>query len=346
MWPAIITAAATLGGMGIEYAANKKLTEQEHENNRDMFKLQSDYNSIEAQRRRAESAGLNPGAVFSSGNPSTAGSLAQGGKAHHMSVTDNVLQGLNAYSRIKTEKAERDLMDKQADLLDVQASGVGLDNERKRMDNAVTKALDEAVITVPGLGTYTGARLVQGVSVAKTAIIESFSKHIGYKSLENEYSAKKEFDLWRSQSAFESNILYDCVFADLKRRTDLRLDNKQIDLMSKQIADLGSQMVYRTQMANISAQRLVLDRKRYTLDCYTALSHALVEFLTQEEQVRHNKASERLQALNIRKDLVGIKARARTDVHRTKIQGLVGAGQILTDALGRFVFRGGRYFRY
>lgn len=72
--------AAVSGGFGLigqalNYAFNKKLAAQQNQYNLDMWKMQADYNSPQAQMQRFKDAGLNPNLIYgqgSNGNMSSA----------------------------------------------------------------------------------------------------------------------------------------------------------------------------------------------------------------------------------------------------------------------------------
>lgn len=64
-----------LAAAGFNYWAQRKLAEQQNQFNIDMWKMQADYNSPQAQMKRFEEAGLNPNLIYgqgSSGNMSSA----------------------------------------------------------------------------------------------------------------------------------------------------------------------------------------------------------------------------------------------------------------------------------
>lgn len=65
--------SAVSGGLGIigslvSYGMNKKLAEQQNQYNLDMWKMQADYNSPQAQMQRFREAGLNPNLIYGQGN--------------------------------------------------------------------------------------------------------------------------------------------------------------------------------------------------------------------------------------------------------------------------------------
>lgn len=72
---AAISGGAGLIGSGLQYLFNKKLAQQQNEYNLNMWKLQSEYNSPQAQMERFRLAGLNPNLIYgqgSNGNMSSA----------------------------------------------------------------------------------------------------------------------------------------------------------------------------------------------------------------------------------------------------------------------------------
>lgn len=69
--------AAFSGAMGIigsalNYKYQSKLQEKQNEYNLNMWNLQNEYNSPQAQMKRYEEAGLNPALIYSQGNPGNA----------------------------------------------------------------------------------------------------------------------------------------------------------------------------------------------------------------------------------------------------------------------------------
>lgn len=67
------TGAAVSGGLGIissglNYLFNKKLAAQQNQYNLDMWKMQADYNSPQAQMQRFSEAGLNPNLIYGQGS--------------------------------------------------------------------------------------------------------------------------------------------------------------------------------------------------------------------------------------------------------------------------------------
>lgn len=67
------TGAAVSGGLGIissglNYLFNKKLAEQQNQYNLDMWKMQAEYNSPQAQMQRFSEAGLNPNLIYGQGS--------------------------------------------------------------------------------------------------------------------------------------------------------------------------------------------------------------------------------------------------------------------------------------
>lgn len=69
--------SAISGGFGLlgnylQYKYNTQLQEKQNQFNLDMWNLQNEYNSPQAQMKRYEEAGLNPALIYSQGNPGNA----------------------------------------------------------------------------------------------------------------------------------------------------------------------------------------------------------------------------------------------------------------------------------
>lgn len=74
--------AAVQGGFGIissalNYHFNKKLAEQQNQYNLEMWNLQNEYNSPQAQMKRFEEAGLNPMLIYNQGTSGNASAAPQ-----------------------------------------------------------------------------------------------------------------------------------------------------------------------------------------------------------------------------------------------------------------------------
>lgn len=63
-----ISGASGLLGSGLNYYFNKKLAEQQNQYNIDMWKMQAEYNSPQAQMQRFQEAGLNPNLIYGQGS--------------------------------------------------------------------------------------------------------------------------------------------------------------------------------------------------------------------------------------------------------------------------------------
>lgn len=66
-----------LVGSGLSYLFNKKLAEQQNQYNIDMWKMQNEYNSPQAQMQRFKDAGLNPNLIYGQGTSGNASSAPQ-----------------------------------------------------------------------------------------------------------------------------------------------------------------------------------------------------------------------------------------------------------------------------
>ncbi len=65
---AAISGASGIIGSGLQYLFNKKLAEQQNEYNINMWKMQAEYNSPQAQMERFKAAGLNPNLIYGQGS--------------------------------------------------------------------------------------------------------------------------------------------------------------------------------------------------------------------------------------------------------------------------------------
>lgn len=63
-----VSGAFGIIGSGLNYLYNKKLAEKQNQYNIDMWKMQAEYNSPQAQMKRFEEAGLNPNLIYGQGN--------------------------------------------------------------------------------------------------------------------------------------------------------------------------------------------------------------------------------------------------------------------------------------
>lgn len=68
----MVSGAMGLIGSALQYKYNSKLQEKQNQFNLDMWNLQNEYNSPQAQMKRFEEAGLNPALIYSQGNPGNA----------------------------------------------------------------------------------------------------------------------------------------------------------------------------------------------------------------------------------------------------------------------------------
>ena len=67
-----VSGAMGLIGSALNYHYQSKLQEKQNQFNLDMWNLQNEYNSPQAQMKRYEEAGLNPALIYSQGNPGNA----------------------------------------------------------------------------------------------------------------------------------------------------------------------------------------------------------------------------------------------------------------------------------
>ena len=112
----INAASAGIGGLiglattALQHRYNKKLSEQQFNQNIEMWNMQNEYNSPIAQRQRLEEAGLNPALMYGNGGGST-GNASQMPQyqAFGQDITQNLMTGLQmaqVYANVRKTNAE------------------------------------------------------------------------------------------------------------------------------------------------------------------------------------------------------------------------------------------------
>lgn len=125
--PLIGAATAAIGG-GLNYFSNKQnnqanlnLYREQKQDNLDFFDIQNDYNHPSNQRKRLESAGLNPALMY--GNGAAGGASGQASPIQKADIGigqqrqpnfDFVTQSLNSYYDVKIKQAQYDNIRQQA----------------------------------------------------------------------------------------------------------------------------------------------------------------------------------------------------------------------------------------
>lgn len=296
--------AALLGGLfGLwRDKQNSKYAEEaatkQYERQLEFWHKQNQYNTPAEQRKRLEAAGINPAAAMSGGVENQSQGLSQvpGNEYAKSGVLRTNGAEISSIATMmldqRMKRAQIRDLEATAKLKDSQAAESGQRSDSIRIDNAIKTAMDDVEFVIPGLGTYKGARLVKAVGDAKNIILQSFSDEIGYRSLKNEFDEREFYDYWAKKVGYESNILYDDVFAQLKRYTELDLTRSQIDLIAKQITDLGSQILYRALSVYQVDQRIQLDKDKFNAEMIQRYSEYLVDWFLSRETRRHNLATE------------------------------------------------------
>lgn len=147
----VLSGAIATGGniltAGAEMLFNNYQADKAYERQKELMMMQNDYNSITSQVERIRQAGLNPSAVLSNGNPSTAGSSAPSVKGANSPHVD-----LSFLATLGTQLAKTKLDEAQADYWQTQANkekplaeyaGVLLQNELLKQSNEINMQLQQ-----------------------------------------------------------------------------------------------------------------------------------------------------------------------------------------------------------
>lgn len=110
-------------GSGLSYLFNKKLAEQQNQYNIDMWKMQNEYNSPQAQMQRFKDAGLNPNLIYGQGTSGNASSAPQMVTPEAPDFTEDMRKIGQAFNieGLKTARANRQLAQAEASLAKVKA---------------------------------------------------------------------------------------------------------------------------------------------------------------------------------------------------------------------------------
>lgn len=128
-----ISGAMGLIGQGLQYKYNKQLQDQQNQFNLDMWNLQNEYNSPQAQMKRYEEAGLNPALIYSQGNPGNASSAPVQGVPQAPEFSKDLRELAQAFNieGLKTaianrKKAEADARISTANAVDAESDNQAL----------------------------------------------------------------------------------------------------------------------------------------------------------------------------------------------------------------------------
>lgn len=134
-----IGTAGQLIGQHMANKANRKLQREQLNWNEQMWHMQNQYNTPEAQMQRMRDAGLNPNLALGGMGGGNAGSPVESVAPAHMG---NVMEGFdpvgqyfaikNAAADIENKKSERELKSSQIELNELEAITKGMNNREKQ----------------------------------------------------------------------------------------------------------------------------------------------------------------------------------------------------------------------
>lgn len=129
-----ISGAFGLIGQRLNYKYNKQLQDQQNQFNLDMWNLQNEYNSPQAQMKRFEEAGLNPALIYSQGNPGNAASAPVQGVPEAPEFSKDMRELAQAFNieGLKTAVANRKKAEADARVATAAAVDAESENEALR----------------------------------------------------------------------------------------------------------------------------------------------------------------------------------------------------------------------
>lgn len=131
---AAVAGAMGLIGSALNYKYQSKLQDKQNQFNLDMWNLQNEYNSPQAQMKRYEEAGLNPALIYSQGNPGNAASAPVQGVPEAPELSQDMRELGQAFNieGLKTAIANRKKAQAEARQATAVAEDVESDNDALR----------------------------------------------------------------------------------------------------------------------------------------------------------------------------------------------------------------------
>lgn len=129
-----VSGAFGLIGSALQYKYNSQLQEKQNQFNLDMWNLQNEYNSPQAQMKRFEEAGLNPALMYSQGNPGNAASAPVQGVPESPEISRDMRELGQAFNieGLKTAIANRKKAEADARQATAAAEDAESDNDALR----------------------------------------------------------------------------------------------------------------------------------------------------------------------------------------------------------------------
>lgn len=187
--------AAVSGGFGLlgsylSYKYNQRLQEQQNQYNLDMWRLQNEYNSPQAQMQRFEDAGLNPNLIYGQGTSGNATHAPEMGVASAPDLSPDMRALGEAFNieGLKTAIANRKKAQAEATLSQVAAADAK-DSREAQYDISVKYGIDPATGLYkfePGaVSTERSASFAQRRLKSATGAISTRAYHFNKLLLDN-----------------------------------------------------------------------------------------------------------------------------------------------------------------
>lgn len=139
----LLSGVGNVIGSSMQYNTQKKLLEQQYQNQIDFWNMNNEYNSPKNQMARLQEAGINPYSQFSGNNSSSYGSVMQ----QTPQVPNYVSAGVNSMMSVLRTMAEIKNINAQANNFDSQASRAqhqnALDDSQTELNHIISRMKDK-----------------------------------------------------------------------------------------------------------------------------------------------------------------------------------------------------------
>lgn len=181
-WTAAIAPAVQGGfgiiGSGLNYYFSKKLAEQQNEYNLNMWNLQNEYNSPQAQMQRLEDAGLNKALMYGQGSTGNAAHAPEMVTPEAPRVDRDLIELSKAFNIEGLRKAVADRKKAEAD-----AKNAGIDAERNKQSFEGEKQFGLDYVFDPVSGKFIPAPPLDEVD----AIAYPYARYVKMKALADNF---------------------------------------------------------------------------------------------------------------------------------------------------------------
>lgn len=138
-----------LAGSALNYYYQNKLQDKQNQFNLDMWNLQNEYNSPQAQMKRYEEAGLNPALIYSQGNPGNASNAPVQGVPEAPDVSKDMRELGQAFNIEGLRTAIANRKKAQAD-----AKDASINADRNEMELEAERNLGQNWTLDPSTGVF------------------------------------------------------------------------------------------------------------------------------------------------------------------------------------------------